>query len=151
MTYTPKPIDLTGVELDNDLNELREAIAENAHEIWASKRIKEGWSYGPSRDDKKKESPDLVKYSKLPEDEKEYDRRMAMDTLKLIKKLGFDIIKREETPLYHSLLERIHNAKQTFYCPHCQKENGIMTPVYFKQKFCDECGHIVEIDWSLYK
>ena len=50
-TYTPKPIDLSDVELTEDLNELREAIAENAHEIWAENRQEEGWTYGPQRDD----------------------------------------------------------------------------------------------------
>lgn len=74
---------------------------------------------------------------------------MAMETLKLIKKLGFDLIKREETPLYKSLLARIRNANQTLYCPHCPKD--VKTPIYYKQKFCDECGHLIEIDWSLYK
>lgn len=39
MTYTQRPIDLSDVELEKELNELREAIAENAHEIWASKRV----------------------------------------------------------------------------------------------------------------
>ena len=43
-TYTPKPIDLSDVELTEDLNELREAIAENAHEIWAENRQAEGWT-----------------------------------------------------------------------------------------------------------
>ena len=88
MTYTPRPMDRSDVEVEKELNELREAIAENAHEIWASKRIAEGWSFGPYRDDKKKETPDLVEYSRLSEGEKEYDRQMAMETLKLIKKLG---------------------------------------------------------------
>lgn len=37
-TYIPKPIDLSDVELTENLNELREAIAENAHEIWAANR-----------------------------------------------------------------------------------------------------------------
>ena len=93
-TYTPKPIDLSDVELTEDLNELREAIAENAHEIWAENRQAEGWTYGPQRDDQLKQTPDMVPYSQLPESEKEYDREMAMNTLKLLKKLGYDIVKR---------------------------------------------------------
>ena len=94
-TYTPKPIDLSDVELTEDLNELREAIAENAHEIWAENRQAEGWTYGPQRDDRLKQTPDMVPYSQLPEGEKEYDREMAMKTIKLLKKLGYDIIKRK--------------------------------------------------------
>ena len=49
--YIPKPVDLSDVELPDYLTELREAIAENAHDIWAEARLKEGWSYGPKRDD----------------------------------------------------------------------------------------------------
>ena len=33
--YTPKPIDLDNIIIDADLTDLQEAIAENAHEIWA--------------------------------------------------------------------------------------------------------------------
>ena len=40
--YIPKPIDLSDVSLTDDLIELREAIAENAHEIWAENRRLEG-------------------------------------------------------------------------------------------------------------
>ena len=88
LDYNPRPIDLEDVELSTDLIELREDIAENAHEVWADQRQEEGWTYGPQRDDEKKETPDMVPYSMLPYSEKEYDRRMAFDTIKLMKKLG---------------------------------------------------------------
>ena len=93
-TYMPKSIDLSDVDLSEDLNELREAIAENAHEIWAENRYAEGWRYGEQRNDELKLHPDMIPYSQLPEGEKEYDREMAMNTLKLLKKLGYDIVKR---------------------------------------------------------
>ena len=40
-----------------------------------------------------KKHPDLIPYSSLPDSEKEYDRLMALDTIKLVKKLGFEIVK----------------------------------------------------------
>lgn len=92
--YIPHPIDLSDVELTPDLVELREAIAENAHEVWAANRYAEGWRYGLQRDDVQKLHPDMIPYSKLPEGEKNYDREMAMKTIKLLKKLGYDLIKR---------------------------------------------------------
>lgn len=91
--YNPQPINLDYITLTDDLLELREAIAENAHDVWAAARIKEGWTYGPVRDDSKKRHPDLIPYSALPDSEKEYDRLMALDTIKLVKKLGFEIVK----------------------------------------------------------
>ena len=92
--YEPSPIGLDDVELSDDLSELQEAIAENAHEIWAKNRRDQGWSYGPERNDQKKETPDMIPYCNLPESEKLYDREMAMQTLKLVKKLGFEIVKK---------------------------------------------------------
>lgn len=92
--YSPKPISVEGVELSGDLIELTEAIAENVHDIWARARMDEGWRYGTERNDARKLHPDLVPYSKLTEREKEYDRIMAMQTLRLVKRLGFDIVKR---------------------------------------------------------
>lgn len=95
-TYIPQPIDLTDVELAEELYELREAIAENAHDVWAAERQAQGWTYGPQRDDQKKETPCMVAYSQLPDSEKKFDREMAMNTLKLLSKLGYDIVKREK-------------------------------------------------------
>lgn len=91
--YEPQPVNLGSIRLTDDLQELQEAIAENAHEVWAAARMKDGWTYGPERDDARMKHPDLVPYSSLPDNEKEYDRKMAFDTIKLVKKLGFEIVK----------------------------------------------------------
>lgn len=48
-TYTPKAIDTSNVQLPRDLEELLERLAENNHDLWAQKRIDEGWRYGPRR------------------------------------------------------------------------------------------------------
>ncbi len=92
-TYHPKFLDLKNVELPECVDELREAIAENAHDRWALERQSEGWTYGPKRDDSKLETPDMVPYAQLPESEKQYDRLMAEDTLKLLIALGYKIEK----------------------------------------------------------
>lgn len=141
-TYIPKPIDLSDVELTEDLNELREAIAENAHEIWAENRQAEGWTYGPQRDDQLKQTPDMVPYSQLPEGEKEYDREMAMKTIKLLKKLGYDLIKREETEQYKVHKQRIQNSDEEFHCRRCGNV------IYKHQVFCDKCGLELKMDWE---
>lgn len=94
--YEPSPIGLDDVELSDDLAELQEAIAENAHEVWAKNRRDQGWSYGPERNDQKKETPDMIPYCNLPESEKLYDREMAINTIKLVKKLGWNIVKQKK-------------------------------------------------------
>lgn len=94
-TYIPHPIDTSGVELPEDLSVLAEDIARNVHEVYVSNRLNEGWSYGPKRDDSKKENPTMVPYDELPESEKDYDRATSQETIKLILKLGFEIKKKQ--------------------------------------------------------
>lgn len=107
--YEPHPIDLSDVEISDDLIELREAIAENAHEVWAYNRKQEGWTYGPERDDAKKLHPDMIAYNRLPESEKLYDREMAMNTIKLLRKLGWEL-KKTETLTKNALIEEPDNS-----------------------------------------
>ncbi len=95
MNYEPKPVNTEDVILSEDILNLAEKLAKNTHDIWAIGRISEGWIYGTVRDDKLKTTPCLVEYEELPESEKEYDRNTAIETLKLIQKLGFKIIKEE--------------------------------------------------------
>ena len=54
---------------------------------------------GKTRDDKKKETPCLIPYAELPESEKEYDRSTAIQALKLIVKLGYQIKKENRNGL----------------------------------------------------
>ena len=91
--YEPKPVDTADVQLPESLQPLTERIAKNVHEVWAQGRIREGWTYGPVKDSAAKTTPCLVPYVELPEEEKEYDRATALETLKLIVKLGYRITK----------------------------------------------------------
>jgi ryanodine receptor 2 len=91
--YDPQPIDTSDVTLTEDLLQLTERLAEHNHDLWARRRMSEGWRYGAERDDARKEHPCLIPYDRLPESEKEYDRAAAMETLKAIVKLGYRIKK----------------------------------------------------------
>jgi len=91
--YNPVPEITDGIEIPADVLALSEEMAKNTHEVWARNRMEQGWTYGPKRDDEKKEHPCLVPYEELSEEEKQYDRDTAMETLKLIIKLGYDIKK----------------------------------------------------------
>lgn len=94
--YIPKPIDTSDVVLTEDLLALTEKLAENTHDVWAAGRAAEGWTYGDKKDTDKKKTPCMVAYGELPESEKEYDRNTALETLRLIIKLGYKIVKEEE-------------------------------------------------------
>ncbi len=93
MNYEPKPLDTSAVVLPPDVVALTEQLAENTHEVWAVTRIKQGWTFGPVRDDANKKHPCLVPYSELPESEKVYDRSTAMETLKAVLALGYVVSK----------------------------------------------------------
>ncbi len=90
-TYTPRPISIVDVSVPADLHALIELLAEHNHDLWASQRLREGWSYGPYRDDTKRTHPCLVPYEALPETEKEYDRMAAVGTIRAIIKMGYSI------------------------------------------------------------
>ncbi len=89
--YKPNPIDTSKITLSDDLQQLTERIAENVHDVWAQGRINEGWTYGEKRNDELKQTPCLVPYCLLPENEKEYDRKTALETVKVILSLGYEI------------------------------------------------------------
>jgi len=125
--YEPHPVDLTGVSLDQDLQELTEMIAEHVHDVWAVKRFKEGYTYGPVRNDDLKHNPDLVPYSMLPEGEKDYDRDMAVNTIKLVKRLGY----------------RLVNINNMYKCPDCGE---VLEPGFC---FCPGCGKA--LTWEDFK
>lgn len=93
--YTPKPIDTSDIKLPEELLALTERIAANVHDVWACGRISEGWIYGEAKDPEKKTTPLLVPYEELPESEKDYDRKTALETLKVVLSLNYSI-KRED-------------------------------------------------------
>lgn len=90
--YIPQPMDTGNIELPAELQKLSEELARNVHEVWSANRRADGWSYGPVRNDEKKQHPCMVPYDELPEREKDYDRSTSLETLKFILKSGFSIV-----------------------------------------------------------
>jgi hypothetical protein len=91
----PRPlgdIDTSQVKLPDYIHRLTEQLASHIHDIWSRHRLAEGWRYGPHRDDQHKEHPGLVPYDQLPSSERDYDRNTALETLKAILALGYQIL-----------------------------------------------------------
>lgn len=87
--YISQPIDTADVKLPRELKPLVELMVKNVHEVWVGLvlwRAAQRCAKDPSL---------FCSLRKLPDEEKEYDRLMALDTIKLVKKLGFEIIKRK--------------------------------------------------------
>lgn len=94
--WYPHPLDLDNIALPEELWELIEGLAENVHNVWALERLQNGWTYGPERNDSRKQTPMLVPYRELPEEEKAYDRNTVMATLRGIRYFGFEMESRRE-------------------------------------------------------
>lgn len=90
--FCPQPLHFDDVILPPELTDLTEYLAENAHEEWALDRIQKGWTYAPKTRKPLLQSADLIPYCELTDSEKQYDREMAMSTLRLVLRLGFTIL-----------------------------------------------------------
>lgn len=128
--YEPSPINLDDIELDDNLNDLLEAIAENAHDVWAVDRMAQGYVYGDENNSDPEKgaltNKDLRPYSELPEKEKDYDRKMATATLKLAQRLGFKIV--------------CPDSEEEYHCPDCGERIQLDT------NYCPNCGRPVQLD-----
>ncbi|XP_041645474.1 ryanodine receptor 2 [Cheilinus undulatus] len=91
VTFTPTPVDISKMELPPQLEDIRDKLAENIHELWAVDKIDLGWTHGLVRDEVKRHDPCLVEFSKLPEQERNQNLQMAQDTLRTVLAFGFHI------------------------------------------------------------
>jgi class 3 adenylate cyclase/tetratricopeptide (TPR) repeat protein len=99
MAYEPKSLDLTNVQISEDLLSLVEKLAEFTHDNWVRQRLADGWRHGRRRDDLLKEHPCIVPYDELPESEKEYDRKISLGVIQAMIALGY----RVESPVSPAL------------------------------------------------
>lgn len=116
LLYRPHPVRTDDETLDGAIMEITETLAENVHDIWAKHIADEGWRHGDILDAGRKTHPYFVPYSDLPEDEKTLCREAALGTLRLVKKLGYEML------------------RGTRHCPACG--SGVTDT----DKFCPSCG-----------
>jgi class 3 adenylate cyclase len=90
--YKPAALDVSRINLSQDIVELIELLAQNAHEKWAELRFAEGWRHGHERSDERKEHPGLIPYEHLSEAEKEHDRQTVLQAVKTLLAMGYAIL-----------------------------------------------------------
>ena len=102
MTYQPRPMDTSGVELAPEIRALAERLAENAHDVWAERRMAEGRGARPDGDGERREDPRFVPFAELSEAEKDFDRRTALEPIRVLQALGWRFVppEREEVPTH---------------------------------------------------
>ena len=70
------------VQLQAFVENIRDKLAENIHEMWAVTKIETGWIYGEERDDLEMLHPCLTQFQNLPTAEKRYNIQLALQTLR---------------------------------------------------------------------
>ncbi|XP_056914898.1 ryanodine receptor 3-like isoform X8 [Takifugu flavidus] len=94
--YKPSPLDLSDIKLTPGQELLVDKLAENAHNVWAKDRIKQGWTYGiqqvvQTHDLKSKRNPRLVPYVLLDERTKKSNRDSLREAIRTLIGYGYNI------------------------------------------------------------
>uniref|UniRef100_A0A673C6E5 Ryanodine receptor 3 n=1 Tax=Sphaeramia orbicularis TaxID=375764 RepID=A0A673C6E5_9TELE len=89
--YKPSPLDLSDIKLTPGQELLVDRLAENAHNVWAKDRIKQGWTYGIQQDVKSKRNPRLVPYVLLDERTKKSNRDSLREAIRTLIGYGYNI------------------------------------------------------------
>lgn len=89
--FVPNPVHTSHVQLPTYIENVRDKLAENLHELWSVAKIDQGWSYGETRDHQRKKNPSLTNFERLPITEKKYVITLAYETLRTLLALGYHI------------------------------------------------------------
>ncbi|KAK1793405.1 hypothetical protein P4O66_011783 [Electrophorus voltai] len=120
--YKPTPLDLSDVKLTSGQELLVDKLAENAHNVWAKDRIKQGWTYGIQQasgtggfcDVKSKRNPRLVPYSLLDERTKKSNRDSLREAIRTLIGYGYNIEPPDQEGAGH-VVERLSIDKIRFF------------------------------------
>uniref|UniRef100_A0A8C0IEE0 Ryanodine receptor 3 n=1 Tax=Bubo bubo TaxID=30461 RepID=A0A8C0IEE0_BUBBB len=108
--YKPAPLDLSEVKLLPSQEFLVDRLAENAHNVWAKDRIKQGWTYGIQQDLKNKRNPRLVPYALLDERTKKSNRDSLREAVRTFAGYGYSV-----EPPDQEIVEKVSIDKIRFF------------------------------------
>uniref|UniRef100_A0A663MKS9 Ryanodine receptor 3 n=1 Tax=Athene cunicularia TaxID=194338 RepID=A0A663MKS9_ATHCN len=108
--YKPAPLDLSEVKLLPSQEFLVDKLAENAHNVWAKDRIKQGWTYGIQQDLKNKRNPRLVPYALLDERTKKSNRDSLREAVRTFAGYGYSV-----EPPDQEIVEKVSIDKIRFF------------------------------------
>ncbi|XP_059411475.1 ryanodine receptor 3 isoform X2 [Carassius carassius] len=111
--YKPSPLDLSDVKLSAGQELLVDKLAENAHNVWAKDRIKQGWTYGIQQDVKNKRNPRLVPYALLDERTKKSNRDSLREAIRTLIGYGYNVEPPDQDAGH--VLERLSIDKIRFF------------------------------------
>ncbi|OCT64786.1 hypothetical protein XELAEV_18041025mg [Xenopus laevis] len=112
--YKPAPLDLSDLKLLPAQEVLVDKLAENAHNVWAKDRIKQGWTYGIQQDLKNKRNPRLVPYALLDERTKKSNRDSLREAVRTFIGYGYNI-EPPDQEITDQMTERVGIDKIRFF------------------------------------
>ncbi|XP_077469715.1 ryanodine receptor 2 [Stigmatopora argus] len=89
--YRPAPVDASQIFLNPAHADAVQLLAENEHNVWARRRIKQGWTYGVPQDEKLKRCPKLVPYDMLDESSRGTGQRGAKNAVCTLLAYGYSL------------------------------------------------------------
>ncbi|XP_037400044.1 ryanodine receptor 2 isoform X22 [Pygocentrus nattereri] len=93
--YKPSPMDLSHIKLASTQEAMVDKLAENAHNVWARDRIRQGWTYGIQQvsqcDVKNKRNPRLVPYALLDERTKKSNKDSLREAVRTLLGYGYNL------------------------------------------------------------
>ncbi|KAJ8274943.1 hypothetical protein COCON_G00095680 [Conger conger] len=88
-SFIPVPVETSHIVMPPHLENVRDKLAENIHELWGMNKIELGWSYG--KDLKSKRNPRLVPYALLDERTKKSNRDSLREAIRTLVGYGYNI------------------------------------------------------------
>ncbi|CAG5911922.1 unnamed protein product [Menidia menidia] len=89
--YKPAPLDLSHIKLTPTQEAMVDKLAENAHNVWARDRIRQGWTYGIQQDVKNRRNPRLVPYILLDERTKKSNKDSLREAVRTLLGYGYNL------------------------------------------------------------
>uniref|UniRef100_A0A8C7JSK1 Ryanodine receptor 2 n=1 Tax=Oncorhynchus kisutch TaxID=8019 RepID=A0A8C7JSK1_ONCKI len=89
--YKPAPMDLGHIKLASTQEAMVDKLAENAHNVWARDRIRQGWTYGIQQDVKNRRNPRLVPYTLLDERTKKSNKDSLREAVRTLLGYGYNL------------------------------------------------------------
>ncbi|XP_061087166.1 ryanodine receptor 2-like [Conger conger] len=89
--YKPAPMDLGHIKLASTQEAMVDKLAENAHNVWARDRIRQGWTYGIQQDVKNRRNPRLVPYALLDERTKKSNKDSLREAVRTLLGYGYNL------------------------------------------------------------
>ncbi|XP_075469375.1 ryanodine receptor 3 isoform X3 [Ascaphus truei] len=142
--YKPAPLDLSDVKLLPAQDVLVDRLAENAHNVWAKDRIKQGWTYGIQQDLKNKRNPRLVPYALLDERTKKSNRDSLREAVRTFIGYGYNI-EPPDQEITDQMMERLGIDKIRFF--RVEKTYAVKTGKWYFE-FEVVTGGDIRVGWA---